>query len=298
MSASTIPAAPPDLDLAGVEARALAEDLAAAQGRAATPFGTYLLSPGEPAAELARQVERAVFGEVFGNRPALLAAEYAPYEATTAFVCVLDHRRARPVGAMRLILPGAGPARSGTGAARSKSLDDLASRWGVRPEEVTTAGGAPLDLGRTWDLATVAVAPGYHQGVVSLALHQACCTTATRLGAASFVTVLDVAVLRRLQVRLGRPFAPVEGAHPRPHLGSPASVPCTTELGAWAARLARRDPVLHEALFLGRGLEAVVSPPDWDAPPAPWLAAAGAQAVPVAARDEVRPTALSSSASA
>jgi hypothetical protein len=282
------------LDLSDVDVRDLAHQLAAAHGRDAAPFGTYLLDPGEPAAALARRLECEVFGEVFGNTAALLSAEYEPYEATTRFVCVLDHRRGRAVGAVRLILPAGGPPPwpSSTGA---KSLDDLARVWGVPPEQATLADGRPVDPLRTWDIATLAVADGYRRGLVSLALYQACCATASRAGAASFVTIVDVAVLRLLQARLGRPFSPVPGAAARRYLDSPASVPCTCDLREWPRRLAQRDPLLHETLFSGQGLEPAVSRPDWEDLPASWWAVAGPQLAPNAARCRERPAALSTS---
>ena len=80
-------------------------------------FGVYAFSAADPFSALARQVERAVFDEVFGNSPALLAEQYGPYEASTLFVTVLDHRRRLPAGAIRLICHSAAGFKSLLGLA-------------------------------------------------------------------------------------------------------------------------------------------------------------------------------------
>ncbi|MPY93034.1 MAG: hypothetical protein GEV08_08200 [Acidimicrobiia bacterium] len=272
------------IDLTLLEVKDLADATATRQGRKDTPFGTYLFAGWDPGAELARHVERQVFGEVFGNSPSLLAAEYGPYEGASLFACVLDHRRRLPVGGIRLVLPDdadaderaharvaadaatlgtAPPAPAAHGACGLKSLDDLARVWGRTPEDLGGEEGRALEPARAWDIATLAVAPEYRRGLVSLALYQACCTAARRSGAAWFVTILDVVVLRQLQARLGHPFAPVPRTSPLRYLDSPASVPCTSDLEDWERRLAERDPVLHETLFEGCGLEPAISHPDW-----------------------------------
>ena len=99
----------------------LADDLIATHERGHTGFGVYVLRSDEPAAELARHVEREVFLEFFGNTPELLAAEYGPYESASVFICVIDHVLRQPAGVMRIIVPS---------ACGAKSLHDLEARWG------------------------------------------------------------------------------------------------------------------------------------------------------------------------
>ncbi len=93
-----------DIDL---DHAALMADLVAAGQRSNTPFGLYVIPSADPAAELARAVERDVFFEYFGNTAEMLAAEYDPYEASSVHLCVVDHLRGQAAGAMRLILPSA-----------------------------------------------------------------------------------------------------------------------------------------------------------------------------------------------
>src|SRR5579875_1985596 len=85
--------------------------------RLVEPFGVYVLRSEDPAAELGRSLERAVFLEAFGNTPELLEVEYSPYESASLFLVVVDHRRRLPAGVMRVICPG--------GPAGLKSLNDL-----------------------------------------------------------------------------------------------------------------------------------------------------------------------------
>ena len=119
------------------ELQALSRSLMGRSSRPPTTFGLYLLRSHDPAAELARRVEHEVFGEAFGNTPELLAEEYGPYEPASVYCCVLDHRRARPVGALRLILPG---------PAGLKSLVDVERGWGRSGTELLAATGVPVDL--------------------------------------------------------------------------------------------------------------------------------------------------------
>ena len=68
---------------------------------ATEPFGVYVLADPNPAASLARHVERVVFDEAFGNSPDQLDVEYGKYERSSLFFCVIDHRRRLPVGMAR-----------------------------------------------------------------------------------------------------------------------------------------------------------------------------------------------------
>jgi hypothetical protein len=233
---------------------ALASDVIAANGRGDTPFGSYLLPAADPASELARHVERKVFSEAFGLDDRALAAEYDSYEPSTVFVCVLDHRRLVPAGTMRLVLPGLG---------RTKSVDEIERSWGQPVDEVLERSGIDLDLDLTWDIATLMVDERYRTGTVSQALHQVASTTSARWGVAWYVTVLDVAVLRLLQVQLRKPFSHYRGVEPIEYEGS-LSVPVHCDVTAYRTRLRATRPELYETIYEGRNLEAAVSHPDWD----------------------------------
>lgn len=228
--------------------------------RSAQPFGVYVLPAREPAAELGRHVEREVFFEFFGNSPLLLAEEYGRYESASLFLCVIDHRRRLPAGTIRVILPS---------DAGFKSLDDIERVWGERLPDVLDRTGLTLDPQRVWDVATLAVTADYRggatQGLVSLALYQALGVGALRCGIRWLVTVLDVVVLELIQSQTQSAFSFFHGVEPMRYLDSPSSVPVWCDLETWSRRVEVADHTVYELLCEGRGLEAAVAPPDWDA---------------------------------
>ncbi len=220
-------------------------------------FGAYLLARDEPGAELARAVERAVFLESFGNTPEMLASEYAPYEDSTVFACIIDHRRMLPVGMMRIVVPS---------PAGLKSLNDIESIWGQEINDVVERTAIPMDLDRTWDVATLAVMPDYRAkatgGLISMGLYQTLNLAALRCGMEWLIAVFDVPVFRLLSEVLCMSFAGFTGIHARPYLGSPASLPAWCNIAAADLRISETDPHLHAILFSGTGLETALRPVD------------------------------------
>ncbi len=248
-----------DLDL-DVEAHlgALTADLVAEGGRSDTPFGLYVVPAADPAAELARSVERDVFFEYFGNTPEMLAAEYDPYDRASVHLCVIDHRRSRTAGAMRLILPS---------SAGLKTTVDLESAWDQPVAEVLARTGLELPRERVWDIATIAVTPDYRgastNGLISLALYQGVIQLARHRDVRWVLAILDLVVLDLIQQGTGRPFSTFDGVEPMNYLDSPSSLPVWCDLDDYDRRLAITDPGMHEILFQSRGLEAAVSIPAW-----------------------------------
>jgi hypothetical protein len=224
------------------------------------PFGTYLVPSNDPAAEIGRAVERQVFGEFFGNTPEMLAEEYAPFEPSSIFLCVIDQRRLVPAGVSRSIVPS---------AAGFKSLHDIPRVWGADADDLIARSESGLELGRCRDIATLATARDYRgagtEGLVSLALYQAIIMSSLATHAPWLVAVMDVAVIDLLSERIGSPFSKYPGVVPRRYLDSPASLPVYVDLPAYGNRLAGADANMHSILFEGTGLEAAVRTPDWAA---------------------------------
>ena len=239
------------------ELRELGGRIVTAAGQPPQPFGVYAFAAHEPESELARHVEREVFYEFFRNTPELLAAEYGPYEDSTLFVCVLDHRRRLPAGVIRLVLPS---------AAGLKSLDDVESVWGHRVGDVLERTDMSLEADRVWDVATLAVDAEYRgratDGLVSLGLYQAVAQLALRCNVRWVVTILDVVVLNLIQDATSHAFERFPGLGPRRYLDSPASLPVYSDLDAYFPRLETADPSMYEILYDGRGLEPAVRPLD------------------------------------
>ena len=223
-----------------------------------TPFGTYVLSSTDPAAELGREVERVVFDEFFSNTPEMLAEEYGPYEAGSMFLCIVDHRRLVPAGVMRVVVPS---------PCGLKSLDDISRVWEQPTEEVIARAADPFDRQSCWDIATFAITEEYRgaatEGLVSLALYQALMMCSLARGIGWYVAVMDTKVLDAISARIADPFIPFPGLAPKNYMDSPASVPVYVDIPAFEGRLADREPPIHEILFAGTGLESAVSTPDW-----------------------------------
>lgn len=237
------------------ELRELARDVAAPG--AAAPMGVYLLRSEEPAAALARHVERTVFLETFGNSAELLAKEYGPYEAASIFFCVVDHLRHLPAGVMRVLVPS---------PAGCKTADDVEPVWGEPLEAMATRTGLRIDLARTWDIATLAVAPDYRgkatMGLVSMGLYQALALASPRCGIEWLLAILDVPVWRMIRWKLRMPMAAFEGVRAQPYLGSSASMPVWCNVPDTERRIAASDPDVHALYFEGHGLEPAVRPLD------------------------------------
>jgi hypothetical protein len=234
----------------------LSEQLFAREPRPALPFALYVLWSDDPAAELARELERLVFLQAFGNTPQQLRMEYGPFDRASLFLMVLDVERRAPAGMIRIITESPhGP----------KTIADLERVWGVSANAVVPHPQL-LRGTATWDIATLAVHPEYRGRLyhsVSGALYQAICTIGVRNGIRWITAVFDVRVLRLLQTSFRRPFSPFHGVEPRSYLGSPASLAVWCDGEAFRERLRRSDPPLHAFMFEGAGLERFVSQPCW-----------------------------------
>jgi hypothetical protein len=234
----------------------IAAALAAREARAPTRYGVYAVPSWDPAAELARSVEREVFLEFFGNTPELLAREYGPFEAASLFVVVLDHDARRPAGACRLIRPG---------PAGTKTLQDVERVWGLPRLRGRWAAEGLVD--RSWDVATLAVRADYRgrrtNGLVRAALFQSLTMLMAAHGVRWVTATLDLAVLDLVQRQCRQPFVPFPGCEPRSYLDSPLSLPVLCDGDRYRERVAETDPELHAFLFDGTGLEDLVSSPRW-----------------------------------
>lgn len=128
------------------------------------------------------------------------------------------------------------------------------------------SNGLALNLERTWDIATLAIAPDYRgkasRGIVGMGLYQTLTLAARRCGVEWFVAILDMPVFRMIRWRLRMIFAGYEGVAPLPYLGSAASIPAWCDVVAAEKHLAATDQDLHAVLVQGIGLEPALHPVD------------------------------------
>lgn len=239
-----------------MELHEITREIVAAEGRGDTPFGLYVVPGSDPAAEIGRSVEREVFYDFFGNTPELLAAEYGRYEASSLFLCIVDHLRMQPAGVFRIVLPS---------DAGFKTFHDLEKEWDLDVPSMLDRSGLHVDERSWWDVATLAISADYRGdaagGMVRLGLCQALCMAALRTDVPYLITIIDVLVADLMQRFLQRPWQSFPRVEPKRYLGSGSSLPMYIDAHEYRSRLALIDPDAYEMLFLGVGTEAAISTP-------------------------------------
>lgn len=199
----------------------------------------------------ARECEAEVFLRWFGNTRDQLDEEYGPYEDSSVFLVLADDS-GEVLGAVRLLIPG--------GRAGLKTLADVGrGPWGVDGARACAAVG--LDLGSTWEIATLGVRQGTAASGLrlSLALYHGLITVARANRVTSFVAILDERV-RRLLGSVGILTRPLPGTAPAPYLGSVASTPIYAHLTPMLENQRRQFPDAYRLVTLGIGLDGVAVP--------------------------------------
>src|SRR4051812_18604574 len=160
--------------------------------------------------------EASVFGSVYSVPYDFHVAEFAPYEAQSAFLVVVD-QQGDVRATMRLVTPGPSGLKTIVEAARSP--------WFVDSQRAARAVG--LDLANTWDVATLAVGSklGRDRLVVSAPLTRGPRAPARRNRVTSLLMTVDERVRGILQTYFGLYTTAFPGATPQPFEGSPASTP-------------------------------------------------------------------------
>lgn len=187
------------------------------------PTGQFVCvttGPDHPLAGVARAVERRFLGAGLTT----MATEYARYDDKSRFFVVLDRHHGLPAGAGRVI------EGRGTGV---KTIRDANGRIGVDTTGILAAHG--MTGKQIWDLATVAVLPGYHDGPpVTALLYRAFLIAGARAGINHVVTTLSDEAYRDLLL-LGAPVEPLAG---RGAYGSPPRHPLYVSFSALEAGIA------------------------------------------------------------
>jgi hypothetical protein len=178
-------------------------------------FGCYRITDRSEYSDVARQVECNVFQHFFGNTPALLADEYAAYEAASTFLLVVDRELARPAGALRII------AHSESGL---KTLNDIARAPLAIPTRVVTEHHGIDDLERCWDVGALAVLKDYRgratDHVVSTMLYGLFFAEVRRANIEHVFAIIDCHAYGQLTKMLGLPFTTIADSQPFEYLGS------------------------------------------------------------------------------
>lgn len=170
----------------------------------------FEIEGSDPFSNIARQVEREVFEERFGNDPVMLTREYWPYEDSSLFFVALDTDAKVPAGVLRMIR---------NSPAGLKTLVDLADPT-ITPNAVPTDDvlrfHAIDDLDRCWDGATATVRRRYRRRLP--AIHSEVLRSwygaAVRENVEHLVSILDAPVFKVVRHFLGVPLVPLADTAP------------------------------------------------------------------------------------
>ncbi|MBV9594262.1 MAG: hypothetical protein JO147_10795 [Actinobacteria bacterium] len=198
----------------------------------------------------ARECEAEVFLDTYGNTHEQLLSEYGPYDSSSVFIAVLDDT-GRAVGAVRLITPN---------DVGLKSIDDV-GRPPWNQDGPRSARAAGLDLGHTWDVATIAVrrGAGAARGLAAAALYHGIWASARANVVRSIVMIMDERA-RRLLSASGIHTQRLPGTAPGYYLGSESSTPLYGHLAEMAVAQRRLNPEAARLIADGRGLEGIRLP--------------------------------------
>lgn len=212
------------------------------------PFGLYILDGQDPAANIARVVEREVLDEFFGNDENEMAAEYSAYDPHSRFILVVDQKERKPAGVMRLI------SYSEDGF---KSLNDLGV-WGITAQEAISQHD--IDVSRTFDIATITAAPNYRSKQITPRLYWGLYNLSLQEGIKDWVAILDENV-RGLLADVGIKSQPICDSQPREYLGSSESTPVIMNVQQVAKGVKQESWLKYLVLGKGIGLRSNTSNP-------------------------------------
>lgn len=224
-------------DLSDCERNELTQEFLSKQSASrCNHFGCFAIEGTDPFANIARQVEREVFEDCWGNDSATMKNEYGPYDESSVFFVAIDIEDKVPVGVLRMIR------NSPRGLKTIVDLDDAVKSpiapFTIGVEDVMRAHGIE-DLDRCWDGATAAVPRRYRRQLLPMhrQIMRVVAMAAIRENIQHFVAVLDAPVVRGARDILGLPLAPLANTPPFTHMDAPnnqavyAHVPSLLRIG-------------------------------------------------------------------
>jgi len=223
-------------DMSDPERDALTEHFLRTKRLGCSRFACFALEGTDPFANIARQLEREVFEDSWGNDSATMQREYGPYDESSLFFLVVDTYDEVPAAALRMIR------NSPAGLKTIVDLDDC-RKSPIAPtvipvDEVMRHHGID-DLDRCWDGATAAIPRRYRRRLVAthVQLMRIMALAAMRENIQHFVAVLDAPVVKMARDVLRLPLTPLAGTPPFTHMDAPdnqavyAHVPSVLGLG-------------------------------------------------------------------
>lgn len=207
-------------DLSDAERNALTERFLSTKRLGCNRFACFAIEGTDPFANIARQLEREVFQQSWGNDAVTMKNEFGPYDEHSVFFMAVDTHDRVPAGVVRMIR------NSPVGLKTIVDLDDTV-KSPIAPvripvSEVLRHHGIE-DLDRCWDGATAAVPRKYRRRLAAAHVQvlRVMALAAMRENIHHFVSVLDAPVVRAARDVLGLPLLPLVDTPPFTHMDAP-----------------------------------------------------------------------------
>jgi hypothetical protein len=207
-------------DLSDPERDALTAHFLSTKKLGCSRLACFALESTDPFANIARQVEREVFEDSWGNDPTTMKHEYGPYDESSVFFMAVDTEDKVPVGVVRMIR------NSPAGLKTIVDLDDSV-KSPIAPTVIPVADVMRHhgidDLDRCWDGATAAIPRRYRRRMAAahVQILRVMALAAMRENIQHFVAVLDAPVVRAARDVLGLPLVPLMDTPPFTHMDAP-----------------------------------------------------------------------------
>jgi hypothetical protein len=207
-------------DLSDAERDALTEEFLSSKRVGCSRFACFAIESTDPFANIARQLEREVFEQSWGNDSVTMKNEFGPYDESSVFFMAVDTHDRVPAGVVRMIR------NSPAGLKTIVDLDDGVKSpiapIAIPVDEVMRHHGID-DLDRCWDGATAAIPRRYRRRLAAthVQILRVMALAAMRENIQHFVAVLDAPVVRAARDVLGLPLVPLVGTPPFTHMDAP-----------------------------------------------------------------------------
>lgn len=168
-------------------------------------FICYDFAGNDKFSNLGRTIEARVFLDTFGNTLETLREEYGGYEHASSFFVIIDQKRRKPVGVMRVIY------NSHVGL---KALNDIYKPLNITVDQFMKHYGIK-DLDTVSEVSTLAILPEYrHRSIksakLSLLFHRAYFRKSQNDGIDHAVAIIDKRAKRGIDI-MGIPFKVIMG---------------------------------------------------------------------------------------
>jgi hypothetical protein len=203
-------------DLSAAETNELTREFLSTQTEPASGrFACFEMEGADRFANIARQIEREVFQQSFGNDPVMLTAEYAPYEKSSLFFVAVDRDAVAPAGVLRMIR------NSPAGLKTLVDLEDSSRTAATIPTVDVMRHHGIDDLDRCWDGASATVPRRYRGSLAAIHLQilRTWYAAAIRDDIQHFVSILDAPVYRVVRGIFGLPVVPLADSSPFTYMG-------------------------------------------------------------------------------